>query len=289
MSNGKKRGSVLIAGGGIGGMQAALDLADSGFKVYIAEREPTIGGTMVKLDKTFPTGDCAMCMISPKMVEVGRHPNIVILTQSELIGVTGEPGNFKVELKHAPRSVDPKKCTGCGECTRACPVRNIIQVPERSTPPALKPQWQTLLDETIKAFGGEARNLISILHEINARLHYLPREVLLNLAFNLELPESRVLAVATFYNAFSLEPVGRHVIEVCGGGACHVVGGNRMLDRLKEQLRVGDGQTTKDDRFTLRTTSCLGCCALAPAMRIDGEIFGEIKVAQLPKILKDFD
>lgn len=83
-SKGKKIGSVLVAGGGIGGMQASLDLADSGFKVYLVERESSIGGTMSMLDKTFPTGDCAMCMISPKMVDVGRHLNIDIYTNSEL-------------------------------------------------------------------------------------------------------------------------------------------------------------------------------------------------------------
>src|SRR5512136_2140485 len=94
-----RRGSVLIVGGGIGGMQAALDLADSGFKVHMVQRETSIGGVMVMLDKTFPTGDCSMCMISPKMVEVGRHLNIDVITLSEVMAVEGEPGNFKVKVK----------------------------------------------------------------------------------------------------------------------------------------------------------------------------------------------
>jgi NADH:ubiquinone oxidoreductase subunit E/NAD-dependent dihydropyrimidine dehydrogenase PreA subunit len=287
-AGGKKRGSVLIVGGGIGGMQAALDLAEGGFKVHMVQRDPSIGGLMSMLDKTFPTGDCAMCMISPKMVEVGRHPNINIMTMSDVQEITGVPGDFKVKVHHQARSVNPLKCTGCGECTRACPVRNIIRIPERPAPPALKPEWSALLNETVETYHGAATNLISMLQDINTRLRYLPREMLSNLAFKLDMPESHVLAVATFYNAFSLEPVGRHVIEVCSGTACHVKGSKRMIDRLKEELQIEAGCTTKDDRFTLRTVNCIGCCALAPAMRVDGEVYGNMRVRELPKILKEY-
>ncbi|MDD1749540.1 MAG: FAD-dependent oxidoreductase, partial [Methanothrix sp.] len=117
----KKKGSVLVVGGGIGGMQAALDLADSGFKVHMVQRDPSIGGTMVMIDKTFPTGDCSMCMISPKMVEAGRHLNIDIHSLAEVVSVDGKPGDFKVKIKIAPRYVDPDKCTGCGDCETKCP------------------------------------------------------------------------------------------------------------------------------------------------------------------------
>ena len=120
-SSSNKKGSVLVVGGGIGGMQASLDLADSGFKVHMVQKEPSIGGTMVMLDKTFPTGDCSMCMISPKMVEVGRHLNIDIHTLAEVMSVEGEEGNFKAKIRLAPRYVDPAKCTGCGECESQCP------------------------------------------------------------------------------------------------------------------------------------------------------------------------
>ncbi|MEE4359092.1 MAG: CoB--CoM heterodisulfide reductase iron-sulfur subunit A family protein [Desulfococcaceae bacterium] len=119
--NSIKRGSVLIAGGGIGGMQAALDLADSGFRVHMIQRQSSIGGTMAMLDKTFPTGDCSMCMISPKMVEVGRHSNIEIHTLADVVGVDGEPGNFTVKVREQPRFVDPELCTGCGACEKKCP------------------------------------------------------------------------------------------------------------------------------------------------------------------------
>jgi len=116
-----KKGSVLIAGAGIGGMQAALDLADAGFKVHVIQKESSIGGTMAMLDKTFPTGDCSMCMISPKMVEVGRHANIELHTLSEVEEVSGTPGNFIVKIKQQPRYVDAEKCTGCGLCDKKCP------------------------------------------------------------------------------------------------------------------------------------------------------------------------
>jgi heterodisulfide reductase subunit A len=117
----RTRGAVLIVGAGIGGMQAALDLANGGFKVHIIQEDSSIGGTMVMLDKTFPTGDCAMCMISPKMVEVGRHPNIRIHTLTEVIALEGQAGNFTAHIKQHPRYVDADKCTGCGVCEDKCP------------------------------------------------------------------------------------------------------------------------------------------------------------------------
>ncbi len=115
-------GAALVVGGGIAGMQAALDLANGGIKVYLAERGPAIGGVMAQLDKTFPTNDCAMCTMAPRLVEIGRHKDIEILTLSEVERVAGQPGNFTVSIKKQPRFVDAAKCTGCGACTAECPV-----------------------------------------------------------------------------------------------------------------------------------------------------------------------
>ena len=115
-------GAALVVGGGIGGMQAALDLANGGIKVYLAEKGPAIGGVMAQLDKTFPTNDCAMCTMAPRLVEIGRHKDIDILTLTEVERVSGEAGNFNVAIKKQPRYVIESKCTGCGACTEECPV-----------------------------------------------------------------------------------------------------------------------------------------------------------------------
>lgn len=115
-------GAVLVVGAGIGGMQASLDLAEAGFKVYLLDRAPAIGGRMAQLDKTFPTNDCAMCIMSPKLVETGRHLNIEIITTADLEKVEGEPGNFIATIRQHPRYVDISKCTGCGDCAAKCPI-----------------------------------------------------------------------------------------------------------------------------------------------------------------------
>ncbi len=115
-----KHGSVAVVGGGIGGIQAALDLADSGFFVYLIEDGPAIGGRMAQLDKTFPTNDCAMCMLSPKLVEVGRHPNVQIITLASVESLEGQPGNFTVTVRQRPRYVDITRCIACGRCIASC-------------------------------------------------------------------------------------------------------------------------------------------------------------------------
>jgi heterodisulfide reductase subunit A-like polyferredoxin len=115
-------GAVMVVGGGIAGMQASLDLADQGYKVYLVEKEAAIGGHMAQLDKTFPTNDCAMCNISPKLVDTGRHLNIEIMANTEVLDLTGEAGNFQVTLRHNPRYVEASTCIACGDCAQVCPV-----------------------------------------------------------------------------------------------------------------------------------------------------------------------
>jgi heterodisulfide reductase subunit A len=114
-------GAVLVAGGGVAGMQAALDLANAGYYVYLVEKSLAIGGRMSQLDKTFPTNDCSMCIISPKLVEVGRHINVELLTLTDILSIDGEEGNFSVTVRKNPRYVDMSKCIACGECTKKCP------------------------------------------------------------------------------------------------------------------------------------------------------------------------
>ncbi|MFH1673609.1 MAG: FAD-dependent oxidoreductase [Pseudomonadota bacterium] len=116
-------GAVMVVGGGIAGIQASLDLAESGYLVYLVERKSSIGGRMSQLDKTFPTNDCAMCMISPKLIGCAGHPNIRIMTMAELTGLEGSVGNFTATVKKHPRYVDEEKCVGCGICAQKCPVK----------------------------------------------------------------------------------------------------------------------------------------------------------------------
>jgi len=115
-------GAVMVVGGGIAGMQASLELAEQGFKIYLVEAQSAIGGKMAQLDKTFPTNDCAMCTISPKLVETGRHPNIQVMTDSEVLQVRGQAGDFRVQVRHKPRYVSIERCVACGDCAKVCPV-----------------------------------------------------------------------------------------------------------------------------------------------------------------------
>jgi heterodisulfide reductase subunit A-like polyferredoxin len=129
-SNGKKPtdapdhvvSDVLVVGGGIAGIQSALDLANAGFRVHVVEKKPSIGGVMAQLDKTFPTNDCSMCILSPKLVEAGRHQNITILTGSTVEQVAGQAGAFQVTVRNHPRYVDIEKCKSCGDCRDVCPI-----------------------------------------------------------------------------------------------------------------------------------------------------------------------
>lgn len=113
---------AMVIGGGVAGIQSALDLADMGFQTYMVEKQPTIGGRMGQLDKTFPTLDCSMCILAPKMVDVGKHENIELLTYSEVREVDGYIGNFKVKVERKPRYIDEELCVGCGSCVEVCPI-----------------------------------------------------------------------------------------------------------------------------------------------------------------------
>ena len=117
--------AALVVGAGIAGIQTALDIADAGRTVYLVEKQPSIGGHMATFDKTFPTLDCAACILTPKMVQVGKHPHIKLMPSSEVDEVKGFVGNFKVKIRHKATYVDRSKCSGCGMCWESCPARKI--------------------------------------------------------------------------------------------------------------------------------------------------------------------
>jgi len=285
-----KIGAVLIVGAGISGMQSALDLANAGFKVYLVEKNLSIGGVMAQLDKTFPTNDCSTCMISPKLIEVASNPNIEIITRSRLKEIQGDTGHFQVTLSKEPRYIDEEKCNACGVCMANCPVRNEVYLPEKRKPEITWESYdeKSFVNQVLDQYREERGNLLPILLAINNKFNWLPPYLLTYVADELGLSLAQILRVATFYNAFSLTPRGRHVIQICLGTGCFVKGSPALLDHLQRELSIEAGETTEDRRFTLETVRCIGCCALAPAIRIDQDTYGNLKLNQIPLIIENY-
>jgi NADH:ubiquinone oxidoreductase subunit E/NAD-dependent dihydropyrimidine dehydrogenase PreA subunit len=279
----------MVVGSGIGGMQAALDLAESGYKVYLVEEGPAIGGTMAQLDKTFPTNDCAMCTLAPRLVDCGRHPNIEKLTYSEVLAVEGEPGHFRARVKKRPRSVDTQKCTGCGECSTACLVRNRSYIePAEQEQLDIASDQLAEIENLIRGHSAEPGSIVPLLQDINAKYKWLPPAAVRRVSEVVGLPLSRVLRIATFYNMFSFQPRGKHLIRVCLGTACHVKGGGRVLERLEKELEVKVGETTADRRFAVEAVRCLGCCGLAPVVTVNDEVYGNTTPGAFVKVLDKY-
>ena len=283
----KKVGSVLVVGAGIAGIQSSLDLANSGFKVYLLEQTPAIGGTMAQLDKTFPTNDCAMCIVSPKLVDCGRHPNIEIITNAELGKVVGEAGNFKVEVKKNPRYVDEDKCTGCAACTQNCPV-TVALYPVEKIYIKLKDEDLKKVKPIMDKYRDQKGNLLPILQQINKEFRYLPEDILRYVSDELNVHLADIYNIVTFYNAFNLEPQGKNIITVCIGTACHVQGAPGLIAALEDELGIKVGETTKDMNFTLETARCFGCCGLAPVITVNEDVHGKLKRADIPGIVKHY-
>ena len=287
-------GSVLVIGGGVGGMQSALDLADSGFKVYLLENSPSIGGKMAQLDKTFPTNDCSMCIMSPKLVSVGRHPNIELISYADLESVEGEVGHYKVKIRKKPRFVDEENCTGCGTCMANCPVRyqpyieGAVQKLHPFPGEELAPETKEKADRILDTYREQRNKVMPILQDINREFNYLPEDVMRYAACELEMALSTLYQIATFYNAFRFEPPGEHVIKVCEGTACHVKGIPKIVDALQQKLGIKMGQTTDDGQFSMESARCFGCCGLAPVITVDEDVHGKLTSTQVGKIIKKY-
>jgi NADH:ubiquinone oxidoreductase subunit E/NAD-dependent dihydropyrimidine dehydrogenase PreA subunit len=280
-------GAALVVGGGIGGMQAALDLAASGIKVYLTDRRASIGGVMSQLDKTFPTNDCAMCTMAPRLVEIGRHRDIEILTLSEVASVQGQPGNFTVTVKRQPSFVDEAKCTGCGSCVANCPTRNHAQ-PKLTPRVELDAAYGATVGSILARHKNQQGPLMPILQEVNAALNYFPQNVLQYIAQETGYPLSHIYRIATFYGAFSVVPRGQYVINVCMGTTCYVRGSERLMEKLSEVLAIKPDETTPDMKFTLKSVRCIGCCGLAPALTVGNDVYGKLTRKDIPNIMTKY-
>ncbi len=271
--------TALVIGGGIAGIQAALDIADTGYQTYLVERTPSVGGRMSQLDKTFPTLDCSACILTPKMVDVARHPNIELLTYSEVTNISGYVGNFQVTVKKKARSIDESKCTGCEICVENCPVMLQPQIPVKPTaPPSVRDQ--EYIEELIQKHSHHEAPLVQIMLDVNEHYRYLPRDVMEYLSFELDIPLSTIYRAATFYTAFSLEMRGKYHIKMCLGTACHVRGGRNILDKIRTVISEAE-----EGLFSLETVNCLGACALGPIMTVNEEVYGNMDVAMVDEVL----
>jgi NADH-quinone oxidoreductase subunit E len=146
-----------------------------------------------------------------------------------------------------------------------------------------------VVDKIVDRYKRKESALISILQDIQAEYNYLPKEALLHTRKSLNIPLTKIIRVATFYNIFTLKPRGRHLINVCMGTACHVKGAGRILEKLERDVGIRTGETTADLKFSLEIIRCLGCCSLAPVVRIDSDIYGRVKQDRVQEILKRYE
>ena len=144
------------------------------------------------------------------------------------------------------------------------------------------------IDTIIKQYSGNESAILAVLQDIQMKEKYLPKGILEEVSQKMHIPLTNIFRIATFYNALSIKPRGRHKIDVCLGTACHVRGGTKIIDKLSRDLGIQVGETTKDKRFTLESVRCVGCCSLGPVMVVDGNVFGRLTQEKVPGLLKEF-
>jgi len=176
--------------------------------------------------------------------------------------------------------------------------KGLIQIKERKEGLELKQEKRekavdelnslSIVDEILACYGYNEASLIAILQDIQKQFNYLPQNLLRHVALTMNIPLTRVYSISTFYSAFSLKPRGKHLIDVCLGTACHVRGGLNVMERLERELGIKNGETTYDEKFSLKSVRCVGCCGLAPVVVIDDEFHGKLVQEKVPKILAKY-
>ncbi|MGQ9618179.1 MAG: NADH-quinone oxidoreductase subunit NuoE family protein [Candidatus Aminicenantia bacterium] len=149
--------------------------------------------------------------------------------------------------------------------------------------------YNSIVDGIIRKYEGKKEAIISILQDIQAELRWLPESILELVSKKLNFPLNRIYGIATFYKSFSLKPKGKHTITVCMGTACHVRGGGKIVDTLSEKLKIKPGETTSDEKFTLETVNCVGCCAIGPIVILDGEYYGNMTSSMAPNLVENIE
>ena len=222
--------------------------------------------------------------MAPRLVEIGRHKDIEIVTLSEVEKIEGVAGNFKVLLHKRPRYINEEKCNGCGTCISNCPTRNRVQ-PLEQTKVELEPEFRSEVLEIMRNNRDIKGPLMTILQQINSTYNYLPENALRYISQELGISLSHVFKVATFYSAFSIVPRGKHIINVCMGTTCYVKGSGRLMEALTDLLAIEENETTLDKLFTIKSVRCIGCCGLAPALMIGEAVYSKLTPREIPGII----
>jgi NADH:ubiquinone oxidoreductase subunit E len=224
--------------------------------------------------------------MAPRLVEIGRHKDIEIISLADIEKIEGEAGNFRVILTKKARYVDENKCTGCGTCVSNCPTKYRVQPLER-TRVVLEPQFINA-KEIVEKHKDREGPLMPILQEMNTTFNYLPENVLRYVSQETGYPLAQILKIATFYSAFSITPRGKYTVNVCLGTTCYIKGSGRLMEKFSDNLGIRENETTPDMKFTLKSVRCIGCCGLAPAVMVGDAVFGRLTVTQIPDIIQRY-
>ena len=257
-------------------------------KGYTVEDSLNANEALEKMKKT----SYDLVITDMKMPEIGGLELLEIIKdyypELEVILITGYPSADTEEkatklgaADYIPKPFTPDEIIEIAE--KALKRRKIEKEEKEIDVISIKAQ------EISERWDNKSENIIEMMHDVQSEFNYLPKDVMFKVSENTNVPISKIFNIATFYNAFSLEPKGRHQINICMGTACHVKGASKILDILKTRLNIKEGETTEDMRFSLEAVRCIGCCGLAAVITVDDDLYGEIKLNKINKIINKYE